>query len=296
MLSKLSDTIFRIYRIIGRLLIKYSSDPRPSSYPYITGDGIRNNANHIYDNLKTFDPKDVKDNDVIFVGDSSINQFLADLHPKIIVPYILVTHNGDAVVNDEMVARAGNKVLKWYGINVVTSSPKVIPLPLGIENKHYYVLGIPSIFDAVIKNPPTKKNRIFYGFTVSTNKEERAPALAALMKHPLAETITRWLNFKQYLPLLATYKFVASPPGSCVEGHRTWDALYIGSVPIVKSSITTEYFKKIGAPIHVVKNWEELDALDEVKLEELFTSIKANGDRSVLYIDYWIDKIKNAKD
>ncbi len=36
--------------------------------------------------------------------------------------------------------------------------------------------------------------------------------------------------------------------------------------------------------------------LDEVKLGELFTLIKENGDRSVLYIDYWIDKIKNTKD
>ncbi|MFZ2303671.1 MAG: hypothetical protein WAV98_02675 [Minisyncoccia bacterium] len=296
-ISKLLDNLYRIYRIIGRLLIKYSLNPRPSSSPYVTGDGFRNFADYIYDNLKKdFDVNKVKEKDVIFVGDSNIKKFLGEIHPKIKSSYILVTHNGDEMIDKEAVNMMDGKILKWYGINVLVSNPKVIPIPLGIENKHYYVLGITSIFDRVIKKSIIKINRIFYGFTVLNNVMERQQALDVLKVNNLSDTYKKWMNFYQYLHMLATYKFVASPPGSCVEGHRTWDTLCIGSVPIVKNSITMEYFKKIGLPIWVVDDWHELDTVNEEILDKKFKEIRGNYNEEVLYMDYWIDKIKNIKD
>ncbi|HAS85077.1 MAG TPA: hypothetical protein DCS23_03355 [Candidatus Yonathbacteria bacterium] len=297
MKQKLFDLIFRIYRIAGRILIRYSSNPRPSSYPYITGDGFRNFADHIYDDLrKDFDVGSVRDKDVIFVGDSNIKKFLTEVHPKIESPYVLVTHNGDAVIDQEIFSMADDKIIKWYGINVLIANSKVVPIPLGIENKHYYVLGIPSIFNRVIMKNIAKMDRIFYGFTVVNNLGERQQAMDVLKVNPLADTYKRWMNFFQYLPFLATYKFIASPPGSCVEGHRTWDALYIGSVPIVKSSITIDYFEKIGIPLWSVRDWHELDNLSEKDLADKFESIKKNSNYEPLYMDYWTDKIRNIKD
>lgn len=297
MIERLSNLLFRAYRIIGRILIKYSSNPRPSSYPYITGDGFRNFADHIYDDIcKDFNQDNVKDKDVVFVGDNRIKSFLTEIHPKIKHSYVLVTHNGDEVIDQEAFKLADDTILKWYGINVLISNPKVIPIPLGIENKHYYVLGITSIFNKVIKKGSFKKNRIFYGFTVINNISERQPALDVLKTNSLAETFSRWFNFYDYLHLLSTYKFVASPPGSCVEGHRTWDALYIGVVPIVKSSVTIDYFERIGLPLWSVKDWHELDNLSEKDLKNKFESIKKSSNQSPLYMDYWIDKIRNVKD
>jgi hypothetical protein len=104
------------------------------------------------------------------------------------------------------------------------------------------------------------------------------------------------MNFYDYIHLLATYKFVASPPGSCVEGHRTWDALYIGIVPIVKSSITIDYFKRIGLPLWVVHSWNELDNLTEKDLMDMYQSIRKDFNNEALYIEYWFDKIKHCKD
>lgn len=295
--SYFADILFRIYRVAGRLIIKYSSNSRPDSYPFITSDGFRDLANHVYDDFcKDFIPEKVKYKEIVFVGDENIEKFLVEIHPKIKANYILITNNGDNVINQKVFDLAKDKILKWYGINVLISDPRVIPIPLGIENKHYYVCGIPAIFNMVIKKNFTKKNRIFYGFSVFNNKEERQPAMDVLKINPLSETFKRWMNFYQYLNLLATYKFVASPPGSSVEGHRTWDALYIGIIPIVKSSITTDYFEKIGVPLWVVKDWHELDSLTEKNLAEKFENIKKNSKIETIYMDYWIDKIKNVKD
>ncbi len=297
MIQKLYDFIFRVYRIIGRIFIKHSSNPRPSSYPFITGDGFRNFASYIYDDTsKNIIPEKVKEKDIIFVGDGHIKKFLTEIHPKIKTNYILITHNGDAIIDQEVFNLTDHKILKWYGINPLIDNPKVVPLPLGIENKYYYVLGIPFVFNTVIKKKFSKKNRIFYGFSVFNNKEERQPAMDVLKVNSLTETFKKWMNFYQYLHMLSAYKFTASPPGSCVEGHRNYDAFYTGVIPIVKSSITIDYFEKIGMPLWNIKDWHELDNLTEKDLEEKFESIKKNSNLETIYIDYWIDKIKNAKD
>ena len=89
---------------------------------------------------------------------------------------------------------------------------------------------------------------------------------------------------------------MVSPPGSCVEGHRTWDAMYIGVVPIVKRSITTDYFEKIGLPLWVVDDWSEISQISDKYLNNKYEEIMINSDLSKLYIDYWTDKIKNLKD
>ncbi len=294
-IDSIYETLFRIYRIIGRILIQYSSNPRPSSYPYITGDGFRNIADHIYDKAHmVIQPHRVKERDVVFVGDENIKNFLRDIHPKIKERYILITHNGDEFINEEVLKYVDEKIIKWYGINVGVKHPKVTPLPLGIANKHFYVTGIPWIFTRVAKKNYPKQNKIFYGFTTWTNILERQSAFDVLVKHPLAETVKKWVNFNSYLNLLATYKFVVSPPGSSVEGHRTWEALYIGIVPIVKSSITIDYFESLGMPLWVVHDWKELESVDEKILETKFREIMHNVNRPPLFMDYWIDKIRNT--
>lgn len=295
--QKAYNFCYRLFRVAGRTLIKYSADPRPATLPYVTGDGFRKLAKFIYDNkIKNVVPEEVNEGDLVFVGDSNIKNFLRAVHPLIKNRYILITHNGDEAVDEEALRLAGDKVIKWYGINVVVKNERVIPLPLGLENKHYYLNGIPLLFNRLRRKKIIRQDKIFYGFSAVNNMAERQPALDVLQKLKVAETVKVWTNFKQYLDLLATYKFVASPPGSSVEGHRTWDALYIGIVPIVKKSITTDYFKSIGAPLWVVADWRELEEYDESKLAAKFDEIRADLDESVLFMDYWADKIRGAKD
>ncbi len=293
----ISDFLFRLYRILGRKAIKYSNNPRPGSAEFVTGDGFRSLANHIYDKLTPdIDTEKVKERDIVFVGDSIIRKFLKEIHPLIKNNYILVTHNGDEAVDDSLFSLTNDKILKWYGINILVNNPKVIPIPLGIENKHWYHCGIPSIFNWVIKKNLPKVSKIFYGFTVGTNAKERAGALEVLKAHPLAETLPYWMNYPMYLKLLSTYKFTLSPPGSSVEGHRTWDALYIGTVPIVKESVTINYFKKIGVPLLSLSNWKELEKFDSQSLDRTFDEIHKNSKKETLYMSYWADKIRTLKD
>ncbi len=288
------DFLFRTYRVLGRKLLAHSKNPRASSLPFVTGDGFRELADHIFDDLAvTLNPADIQVGDTVFVGDSLIQKFLETIHPHIVGTYTLITHNGDAVVDQTVFERARDKVTTWYGINVIYSHPQIIPIPLGIENKHHFVCGIPAIFHWIRKQHTPKSNKIFYGFTISTNPTERQAAFDVISKHSAAETLTVWRNFLTYIIQLAKYKFVLSPPGSSTEGHRTWDTLYIGGVPIVKSSVTTEYFKSIGVPLLVVHEWNEMNDLTEETIESTYKEIMHQGNHQTLYFDYWKNLILN---
>ncbi len=288
------DFFFRVYRIIGRWRIAHSNDPRPASFPFISGDGFRSLAKHVFDNTThSFDATKVTQGEIIFVGNGRIQEFLTTIHPHIASPYVLITHNGDAQVDKTLFELAESKVIKWYGINITYRHPKLIPIPLGIENKYLYVCGIPDVFKSVIRQNRRKQDKIFYGFTVSTNPSERQIALDIISKHPQAETIAVWRGFLPYLKLLSTYKMVLSPPGSSTEGHRTWDTLYIGGVPIVKSSITIDYFKSLGVPLLVVTDWQQLDTLDAKVISDTYETTWNTSNKETLYFDYWKEKILN---
>ncbi|HAO64411.1 TPA: hypothetical protein DCQ44_00320, partial [Candidatus Taylorbacteria bacterium] len=97
-----------------------------------------------------------------------------------------------------------------------------------------------------------------------------------------------------YKRQLRQYKFVASPPGNGIEGHRTWEAMYMRTVPIVKRSPFIEYFKSLGMPLLVIDNWTDLEKYSEIDLANEYEKLKSGFDNLALYMDYWIELIKNG--
>jgi hypothetical protein len=63
------------------------------------------------------------------------------------------------------------------------------------------------------------------------------------------------------------YAFVLSPQGNGIDCHRTWEALCLGCIPILKSSGIDSLFENL--PVWIVNDWKEvtLDSM-KAKLEE----------------------------
>ncbi|HAR62501.1 MAG: hypothetical protein DKM50_02660 [Candidatus Margulisiibacteriota bacterium] len=292
MLITVKNKLFGLKRELFRYLIRHSSNKRPDSYPYITGDTFRIYANYIHDDVsQTIKPEKVEYKQKIFVGIEQVEYFFKHIHPDIKNPYILITHNGDIAVDDKLTPYIDEKIINWFGQNVNTGHEKVIPIPIGIENTKYYCNGIVSMFNALIKKKVNKQNRILYGFKIATNVAERQVAYDYLVNHKLADGIPKRINPKIYLNMLNKYKFVASPPGNGIDCHRTWEALYLGAVPIVKSSPGIEYFKKLGYPMWIVNDWTELNNVDESFLQKKYEKLMNNFDSNLLKIDFWIEKM-----
>ena len=68
---------------LGRTLSKYNGLYRPSSLPFLSGDTLRNYADHIYDETKKLNPKNVKKNDIVFLKTDFLDSFL-----KLVIPVI----------------------------------------------------------------------------------------------------------------------------------------------------------------------------------------------------------------
>lgn len=278
---------------IFNLWMFLTKNGRPTSYPYLSADSFRAISDHIYDTVDENSPVyNIKSGDKVFVSSSHIFEYFKYIHPKIENPYILITHWGIVPVDEKLTGYIDDKIIHWFGKNVLIEHPKITPIPIGLEDLHRYGTGITSEFGKLSKKNPRKNSKIFYDFKVNTNKEERGLALEFLKKSPLAETQDYKLPPYFYHKKLQSYKFVASPPGAGRECHRTWEAIYLNTVPIVKKSYCEEYFSKAGAPIWVVENWEDIEGVD---LDKKYNEIMQKKNESVLWMDYWINIINSKR-
>jgi hypothetical protein len=51
--------------------------------------------------------------------------------------------------------------------------------------------------------------------------------------------------------------FVVSPNGNGVDCHKTWEALYLKTIPIVTKSINVDFY--LDYPIIVIDSWSDFD-------------------------------------
>lgn len=289
----------QIRRKIFHLWLKLTNNPRPTSYPYLAGDSFRTIANHIHDETGTFLPTEVKDRDLVFVGQGFLPEFFSTIHPQIKSRYVLICHNGDKPqIDQDFFPNIDDKIIHFFAQDVITEHPKVTPIPIGLENKYRHTVGMTSHFDkyrALIKrNPPVRKNRIFFNFNENTNLTERVPAKKYFQSHPLMDTPTHFLSSRQHNHQLMRYKFVASPPGNSIESNRTWESLYLRTIPIVKNFASYRYFTSLGLPMWIVDDWKELEGLTESDLSAKYDTMIKNASFEALDMEFWIKKIKKT--
>ena len=61
---------------------------------------------------------------------------------------------------------------------------------------------------------------------------------------------------QNYRELILNSKFVISPPGNGPDCHRTWEAIYLGAVPIVLQKYWP--FGHMNLPVLVVNDWFDI--------------------------------------
>lgn len=61
------------------------------------------------------------------------------------------------------------------------------------------------------------------------------------------------LSYQSYLNELSQYKFCLSPPGNGIDCHRHWEALMVGTIPIILRSPLDQVFDDL--PVLLVDNY-----------------------------------------
>jgi hypothetical protein len=265
---------------------------RSTSYPYLSGDTFRAYCNFIFDETQsTFKPSKVKKGNTVFVKTDRLKEFFKKIHPKIQHPYILITHNSDHHVPGPFVTYLDDpKIIAWFGQNIEYSHyPKMHHIPIGLANR-CWPHGNVKFLKEVKDSQADATVPLYLNFSIGTYPTERSFVHDLFCNQPYCMKSSP-KDFKAYLMDLKRSRFTLSPRGNGLDCHRTWEALYMGSIPVVKASSLDALYE--GLPVLIVQDWNQIN---EEFLEQKWIEFSGKDFQyERLYADYWFNLIDTYK-
>ena len=215
------------------------------------------------------------------------------IHPSKIEDICVIGHS-DYPVTDSI----AEKFKKIFCINKHGNSSNSFGMPLGITNdcddsSLHRIYGDKDIMVDVMNMDITKKNLAYINFKISTYPIERQKILDLFSDKEWSYSgiIENTLEGrKRFLIDIKSSKFVFCPRGNGIDTHRLWEALYMGSYPIVKYENTHQLFTDL--PILFIKDWNDIDEDFLNRKYEEFNNTNWNLDK--LKLSYWLDFIKKT--
>lgn len=265
------------------------------SSEYIHGDKFYEVSDFIYsDSLKH--PYNILNNHsgVIFCKAEYLKELFSQVeHSK--NKYILITHNSDINIDRDIFHSKPSCIKKWFAQNVVYKNTDLIPIPIGMERPKIctsrgMVKGENSDINILKENmcSTNHKDNVLMAFNVNTNIKERKPVLDFFINVSWVTCIRDRITFKDYINTLKDFKFVISPEGNGIDCHRTWEAIYMGVIPIVKRSVATESFKEL--PILIIENFFSLT--EDALMASYGDILKKNIEKATM--SFWSKQILDA--
>jgi len=245
----------------------------------------------------------------IYVASDGIAYFAENVLGMISAPFILVTGDSDLPINISTLGQSleillsSPKLLRWYAQNKDMQHPKIQSLPIGINIHNLWSnplewgggFILPAMQELQLKTiaekalPFTHRTpKIFCNWHFSIDRADRKQCLDQI-GHALCCFQDKPLPMAQTWELQSQFQYVLSPHGAGLDCHRTWEALCIGSIPIVKTSPINYLFEDL--PVLIVNEWKDVtkELLEKTVLE--FSTRKFNYYK--LKLGYWMDKIRS---
>jgi len=265
---------------------------------FIVGEKFYDVGDFIYstDNLEdynkinnTFDISKLKDINIVYLH-TIYKDYFFDLIKNLDNRFIVVTHNSDTNIND--ISNLPKNVIKWYSQNVNIKNDIIESIPIGLENSKWFTY-INKKQQILNKLNEDKKifNLVYMNYNINTNIKERKISYNLLKnKHFVTTNMGHnGKNFDDYINNVYNHKFVICPEGNGIDTHRTWESLYLNTIPIEKRNINNQFY--IDLPICFVDKWEEVT--EDFLNEEYERIINTKWNLEKLNMEYWIKKIKS---
>lgn len=270
---------------------------RVSSFPFVSGDTFRLLADIVLDRSTRPEqvPNASRDDEFVFVEADFwlkgpgidwvvdwLNRCERNRPPRVIL------HNGDATPSTNKLLQLRDASRSVWSVNVGDDIPGVNPLPIGLENAHHRRNGCVGEFLGDLRSPRSRDDRsiaILAAFDISTNRAVRAPlaSAAAASRHGWREPTMPPQTFRD---AVRASRFVLSPPGNGNDCHRTWEALYLGAIPIVQAgSLAPSICEQL--PILVLS---DMRAALDLSPKELYEVERTLGERRLdsAMMKHWI--------
>jgi len=274
-------------------------EARAGSFPFISGDTFRCVADYVIDHESDINRFSIpivvsshygteKNVCIIFVALSAVESpvlqlrfldWLSLLSSSINllnkkIKLKIIFHNGDKTPDINFYKQVKSNSDEVFSVNVNDDIAGVTPIPIGLENLHHLKNGLLSDFMnykkfTILEDEKECRSRyILCSFNIHTNQEQREPLMNAI-KFSRHEFCGAGMSAPIFRRAVSESFFVISPPGNGNDCHRTWEAIALGAVPVVKTGTLAKSLINY-LPIHEVENWEEFLALTDFELKNLF--------------------------
>lgn len=243
--------------------------------------------------LKPFDPSKLEDNMIIYcVTDQAetLYRILRQAKKKVFI----IFGRSVVTVNDSFIPFVEELgCLHIFSQNCTINNDFFTPIPLGLENRHFFVHSSPSnsisLLSSYIEQQNIRKRdqSLFASFSLITNKTERKECLLYSMQNQLTRlnmTFDPSISSSQqyFYQQLITSKYSICPWGNGIDTHRFWQSLYLGCIPITRKHRALETFYSIGGVF--LDSWKQLESINMNATYQI--------DYEKLYFPYWQRKIR----
>jgi hypothetical protein len=257
----------------------------------------------------------LKDGQTVYICSSAIPDFISTIFPTIQQRFILVTGDCDESCPNELFRSQeefirfieSDKIIHWYSQNCIAKHSKLTQIPIGMD---YHTMSVRD-HEWGPKTDPLDQERILFTIKQSAKPVEKRIVKAyanfhflmntkyaydrkdAINKIPKSSVFYEPTKVKRLntWKTQSEYAFVISPHGNGLDCHRTWEAMALGTIPIIKSSPLDSLFE--GLPVWIVKDWNQVNELSMLKARMELKDRFNETNLEKMQLKYWFKKISN---
>jgi hypothetical protein len=265
-------------------------------------------------NLLNYQWNNLQPGSTVYVCTSAVGSF-TQLLAQIPCPIILVSGDADedaptnifASEKDFLTFIENPKIIHWFAQNGIITHPKFSPIPIGLD---YHTMS-QAVTHWGPKLSPTEQEQLLqtihqaaaplsqrilkahanFHFLMTTKYGADRVRAKELIPSDLVDYETRRVDRETTWRNQSKYTFVISPHGNGLDCHRTWEALCLGCIPIVRTSPLDALYADL--PVYIVNDWSDVTEINLRKVLNEFSQRKFDLNR--LTLKYWMDKINSKK-
>ena len=251
----------------------------------------------------------------IYVCSDLLKYFVNNILEFINKKFVLVSGDSDLCVPIESLKENefnnliySSNLIIWYTQNTrYQNHNKIVQLPIGLdyhsisENpNHNWKLSeensMPIEQEIVLKNiinnyKPFYERipQIYVNFSLINDRFNQRKQSLINIPNNLLKINNNFTKRTDNWNIMSNYTFILSPFGNGMDCHRTWEALCLGCIPILKAPNFVNLFE--GLPVLFVNNWNEIT--EDLLLKTIENFKHTNFDYNKLRLNYWVNKINS---
>ncbi|MFY0689755.1 MAG: hypothetical protein JXQ90_21470 [Cyclobacteriaceae bacterium] len=261
--------------------------------------------------------RQIKHGDTVYVVSKSLKKFTENILPNLEQKQIQITlvtgasvrgvpheiTNQHGIDYNELLAKS-RSIQRWFSQNLdAIQTSDIKPIPLGLD---YHTLRKKSYWWGTQTSPTEqekellaiknsalpfvqRKNRTysFFHFNMfDRHDNDRQHAIDHLNQCTFNDYAPSRMVRSRTWKICSQYRYIVSPHGNGLDCHRTYEAIALGCIPIVRSSSLDVIYEEL--PVLILEKWSDLsqELLDASWKELLAKPLDA------LNLSYWTDHIK----